>query len=130
MMGLGALPTQYRDTVLVQRGGESTGHRDPTTGFWIVDDEEAWVATFRANVQAGGLLMASRRSTSTTFADADGQFSVHKRDLARLLELAPGDQVHITYATLRKGTTMVRRGADAEVLFVRPEDRTALLRYK
>lgn len=124
------LPTRFDTAVVVQRGDDASGHRDPTTGFWVVDDEASVVYTGMVNLQAGGLIMASRRATSTAFADADGVMCAPRRDAARIMDLMPGDRCHFSYPRLRRGSAIVSFAADAEVVFVRPEDRAAVLRYR
>lgn len=123
-----ALPTAFRERVVITRG--TGGGWWDEDDVWHPADEDTVIFDGQANVQAGGLIAASRRSTSTTFAEADGVLAVSKRDLPYLLDSLPGDKVQIRYVAQRRGGTAIdKRSASAEVMFVRPEDRAALLRY-
>jgi hypothetical protein len=81
-------------------------------------------------VQAGGLIKADRRATGTPFSEADGLFSVPRRMLHKLLTVMPGDAVEIEYEPIKADAMIQQYGADAEVTFVEPKSRTALLRYR
>jgi hypothetical protein len=120
------VPTRYESQVVVQRDGEGGWMDD--NGIWHPADPEL-IMDCPANVQAGGLLASSRRAEGPPQTDADGQFVVPPQFLGRLMALIPGDRVSITYPPIKDGTSTVSLGADAEVTFVRPEDRTALIKY-
>ena len=122
------LPTGYRDRVKVYRSG-GPGYRDPVTGLWVKPDDLV-LYHGPANVQAGGLIRANRRSTGTPFNEADGNFTVPRRALAKLLNFQPGDGVAVEYETVRDGNAAQEYGADAEITFVIPESRLSLLRYR
>jgi hypothetical protein len=50
---------------------------------------------------------------------------------AAVLAVEPQDAVHVSYAPLRdRQGGIEHRGAEAEVLFVRPEDRALVIRYR
>jgi hypothetical protein len=122
------LPTGYRDRVIVTRG-QSTGHQDPVTYEWVPGDEDTVVLDSEANVQAGGLIAANRRSVSTTYADADGVAYFPQDKLGDLMDVVPDDVVTVLYAPIPHGTLTDWRQASATAVFVRPEDRALLLRY-
>jgi hypothetical protein len=121
--------TQFRDRVLVTRGGGG-GTQDPTTGAWTPSSDAEVIYEGPANVQAGGLLLASRRAVSEPLTSADGLFILPRGRKADALKLQPGDLAHISYQPVLDGTTLAFYAAEAEVTFVRPEDRTALVRYR
>lgn len=118
----------WRDRVTIIRG-EASGQQDPVTGEWIPGPGEQVILDCPANVQAGGLIAASRRSISTVYADADGAVVVPKPYHAALLDVEPEDRVLITYGAMRRAGTIIERSADAIAKFVRPEDRTLLVQY-
>lgn len=125
---MGGLPTAYREKVTITRG--SGGGYWDENDVWHPADEDDVIFEGMANVQSGGLIAASRRSTTTTYAAADGVLSVSKRDLAWLYDVLPDDHVHIRYQAIRRGGTAIdARSAEAKVLFVRPDDRAVLVQY-
>lgn len=119
---------KYRDTVAITRASTEPGTQDPVTGAWTGPPPVA-VYTGQAAVQAGGLIRANRRSTSQIQNEADGVVFLPPWEQGRVMDIAVGDNVHIDYAPVRQGNSLKRYGADAEVTFVRPEDRGVLVKY-
>ena len=122
---------KYRDRLIVT-AGEATGHQDPTTYEWVVDDDPSQIILdCPANVQAGGLITANRRSVSEVYADADGVAFVPPLFLGDLMRVEVGSthKVTIVYAPIRRGSAVDYLTATAEPKLVRPEDRALLLRY-
>lgn len=118
---------RYRDRAVVTRAGGGT--QDPVTGEWT-GVPAVTVYDGPCRVQAGGLIRANRRSTSTVLNEADGVVFLPPWELGNLLSIEPGDSVELSYAPFRSGNTVEQRGASAEAMFVRPEDRAVLVRYR
>lgn len=119
---------KYRDAVAITRASTEPGSRDPVTGAWT-GPPPVPVYTGPAQVQAGGLLKANRRATNQVLNEADGVVYLPPWEKGTVMDIAPGDNVHIDYAPIRQGQEVRRYGADAEVTFVRPEDRGVLVKY-
>lgn len=126
---LGAAPMKYPDRIVVTRPDPRPGTQDPVSGQWV-GHPDVVVYDGPARVQAGGLLVANRRSVSSVEAEADGRAILPPRAREQLMDMVPKDNVQVLYAHLRSGDTELQYGADAEVTFVRPEDRNVLLRYR
>ncbi len=122
--------TQFRDHITVTRSDAGGGVQDPDTGAWVAVGGTDTVLDCPANVQAGSLLRAGLRQTGTAFAEADGVAFVPPAFAGYLMDVRPQDAVEIKYAPRRRGSAIVKLGADAEAMFVRPEDRAIVLRYR
>lgn len=99
------------------------------TGIYTSADDEELIYAGPANVQAGGLMAANRRATGQADLAHDGEMYLPREERAAALRIQPEDIVHVAYQPIRDGDTVVSYGADARVVFVRPEDRAVLLRY-